>query len=555
MVKRNKNKFKSLKIKISPSALFKPSSARSVRDISPKVHPSTNDCYPLNKLCRLCLLSNTNMEPIFSYPGDNLLAHKIAQCTGLEITENTDQGIPSSICGQCKKQLEQCHEFRLLCWKNNEVLHNLHAILSPKKPKPPALRANPVVQLEKLDLNSSHLNCKEIDLQQLYSPVKQTRSADTPQPKIPNLKTPKKNEEQQVRKLYSPLSSNKKTKNAPALSKELVVCLTPVSSALINKYKKAPLKPVTQTKAAVKSFPLQIKSRGRPLKIVRKPVIKIAKRTFKPLKPSKPAKPAKPAKTPATQAKKQKAKQVEIAVPPKKRKQNFESTPAAASVVTVTCTLCTQTFNNEKNLNRHMATHENSRKQNRVFNCDVCNKEYLKASQLTDHLRSAEHIKNAGANVLDEADVSILPDESAEISILPDNDEESIGHHDLSSIRAHDSVGLSRDEEMEDYQSAIRSPPSPDTNDLSQQPASIEDEQQGNGGFQSEIIEPSIEEDNVVRDVSPVVSESYISRIGGVQYSDVCSTNNAENLFNGSGVESLNSSRRVTFSDITEIVE
>lgn len=51
----------------------------------PKVHPALDDCYPLNKLCRLCLLSNTNMEPIFAYTGDIELSQRIFQCTGLEV--------------------------------------------------------------------------------------------------------------------------------------------------------------------------------------------------------------------------------------------------------------------------------------------------------------------------------------------------------------------------------------------------------------------------------------------------------------------------------------
>lgn len=51
----------------------------------PKVHPALDDCYPLNKLCRLCLLSNTSMEPIFAYTGDIELSQRIFQCTGLEV--------------------------------------------------------------------------------------------------------------------------------------------------------------------------------------------------------------------------------------------------------------------------------------------------------------------------------------------------------------------------------------------------------------------------------------------------------------------------------------
>lgn len=538
-----------------------PINATSIDNVaSPRVHPATNDCYPLNKLCRLCLLSNINMEPIFSYPGDDHLAQKIFQCTNLEIKENADNGIPTSLCGPCKKQLDQCYEFRLLCWKNNEILHNLHAILSPPKrivtkPPPSVMRANPVVQLEKLNLSPSIMptpskrdkpvvsNFGEVLLSQLYTPSRR---------------------------------GHKAVKTQPQFTKELVVRLSPVPVSLINKYKKAT---VTQTKAAMKSFPQSPNPRGRPkgsvkeaakpvFKPVFKPVVKpVVKRIGRPMaKPKIIPKPkvikAKVEKKSVTAVatKKQKAKRAEIAVPPKKRKENFETAP---TVTTATCVLCTQAFNSVKSLSRHMATHENNRKNNRVFNCDVCNKEYLKASQLTDHLRSTDHIENAARNGVDEGEVSILPDESeAEVSILPDDADVSILPDDhITTANVNVSVESSDNPEQEPeeitdrvVEESERRQPSPDTNDNSQQ---NEPAQQCVESMASEINVQPEAEINTNRDASPIPVESESSRSleGGVQYSDVCSTNNAENLLNGSGADPFNASRRVTFSDITEIVE
>lgn len=582
MARRGRGKPKAaLKRKTAPLSALKASGATSLGH-SVNVHPPTNDCYPLNKLCRLCLLSNTNMEPIFSYNGDNRLAQKIFQCTNLKITEYVDQGIPTSICGQCKKQLDQCYEFRLLCWKNNEVLHNLHAILSPKKASHPAMRSNPIVQLEKLPLNSDLMTPKAINLQQLYSPAKRGRGANSSKQNFGEIA---------LNQLYTPSRrGHNAAKSFPRFSKELVVRLTPVSMALVNKYKKTQ---VTQTKAAVKSFPQSEKRRGRPPKQVTKTnaISRVEKRVVKPVKPVKPAKPIKPvkavtpvksakpaksekqkknkkpAKVPAPVVKKPKIKR-EIAMPPKKRKENFQTSVSAATVM-VTCSLCMQPFNNEKNLSRHMATHENSRKQNRVFSCDLCQKEYLKASQLTDHLRSSEHIQNAAADVPDDADVSILPDEDeaeAAESILPDNDEDQMLAFEQTAIaRSPAPVESSQDAEPEPEEitdqpvdhEVERPQPSPDTNETSQPIVPVEDEEQPAEVFQPEAVEPPVEEPNINRDASPIPvdSESSRSREGGVQYSDVCSTNNAENLFNGSEADSFNASRRVTFSDITEIVE
>lgn len=198
-----------------------------------------------------------------------------------------------------------------------------------------------------------------------------------------------------------------------------------------------------------------------------------------------------------------------------------------------------------------------------MFNCDVCNKEYLKASQLTDHLRSTDHIENAARNGVDEGEVSILPDESeADVSILPDDAEVSILPDDHTTpAEVNDSVESPDNPEQEPeeitdrvVEETERSQPSPDTNDNSQQnePA----QQDGEPAASETSVQPEAEM-NTNRDASPIPVESESSRSleGGVQYSDVCSTNNAENLLNGSGADPFNASRRVTFSDITEIVE
>uniref|UniRef100_A0A1Q3F1V7 Uncharacterized protein n=1 Tax=Culex tarsalis TaxID=7177 RepID=A0A1Q3F1V7_CULTA len=482
----------------------------------PKVHPALDDCYPLNKLCRLCLLSNTNMEPIFTYTGDIELSQRIFQCTGLEIHENEDKGIPTAICGQCRRQLDQCHEFRTLCWKNNDVLHNLNLILSPRKVRsaaPTMMSAVPIVQVEKLNISprlmakskgtsaktrgnkgGSSKSYGEISLSQLYTPSKRGHKAA----KIPN-----------------------------RFSRELVICLTPMSPALVNKYKKKITK--TQTKAAMKSFPPtkpakspKNKNSVTPRRPVGRPPLKI--------KVTKQKAP-KPAKTPAAAAKKTKAKSVEIAVPPKKRKQNFEPAPEA-KVLSISCSLCLQTFNNMKNLARHTAAHENNRKQNRVFNCDICQKEYLKASQLTDHLRSDEHVNNAASNVPDEADVSILPDEQS--SILPDTNGEQ---ENISTTVASptDEVG------QEAFPADSEQPSAAEVTEKEPEPEA--DREETNQPM--ELPEPP----RRVRQLSPISVESNSPTPDGVQYSDVCSTNNEENLLNGSGV------RRVSFAEVTEILD
>ncbi|XP_065076259.1 zinc finger protein pita-like isoform X2 [Ochlerotatus camptorhynchus] len=533
-------------------------SATSISNVAtPRVHPATNDCYPLNKLCRLCLLSNINMEPIFSYPGDDHLAQKIFQCTNLEIKENADNGIPTSLCGQCKKQLDQCYEFRLLCWKNNEILHNLHAILSPTKKVPqPVMRSNPVVQVEKLNLSPSLMP----------TPAKRGKPTINSFGEIP------------LSQLYTPSRrGHKAVKTHPQFTKELVVRLSPVPASLISKFKKTT---VTQTKAAMKSFPQSPRPRGRPkgsvkatakpvVKRVAKPIVKhIAKPIAKPIAKLKvipktftKSKVEKKVVVPVA-AKKHKAKRAEIAVPPKKRKENFQTAP---TVTTATCVLCTQAFNSVKSLSRHMATHENNRKNNRVFNCDVCKKEYLKASQLTDHLRSADHVENAARNGANFDEISILPDESeAEVSILPDDTEVSILPDDHSTAEVNVSVESSENAEQEPEEitdrvadETERCQPSPDTNDNSQQnePAQEDVVNDRSHGLETNV-QPEAEI-NTNRDASPIPVDSDSSRSleGGVQYSDVCSTNNAENLLNGSGADPFNASRRVTFSDITEIVE
>lgn len=648
-------------------------SATSNRVPSPKVHPSTNNCYPLNKLCRLCLLSNTNMEPIFSYPGDTRLSQKIYQCTNLEIIENDDEGIPTAICGQCKRQLDQCHEFRLLCWKNNEVLHNLHAILNPKggshaqnirsinpfvglpsslslasdsgktatsptsvigtrltgnlytprsatKPTP-----QPVVQLQKLQLQQTN---NTLDLKAFCTPPKTTRGrkSDFGRHSFGEIS---------LDQLYTPSRrGHKVSKQLSRFSRELVVHLTPISASLIKKYKKASVAS-TQTKAAVKSFPQSPKTRGRPktppkpvpkakvasahkgkiekrvAKPVRKPaspppkqkpvrptkVVKPTKTVVKPVKISKPVKPVKAAKVtkpakPVKAVKTMKAKKDVIAMPPKKRKENFEQQPATTSL-SVTCSLCTQSFNNEKNLSRHMAAHENGRKQNRVYNCVICKREFLKANQLTDHLSSAEHVNNVNAN--EEAnDVTIsedtiMPDEETGVSILPDDEEEPevitdepTNDVNLPQNTVADEEPLQEEQEPEPAAETITDdttdvadtnlpPPSPDTNEAAPPPPPSpppphEAMEEGEPQAPEETPEnpepaaeePAAEEINTNRDASPIpVDDDSLpaTQDDGVQYSDVCSTNNAENLVNGGGADNCNASRRVTFSDITEIVE
>ncbi|XP_039440332.1 muscle M-line assembly protein unc-89-like isoform X2 [Culex pipiens pallens] len=456
----------------------------------PKVHPALDDCYPLNKLCRLCLLSNTNMEPIFTFTGDIELSQRIFQCTGLEIHENEEKGIPTSICGQCKRQLDQCHEFRTLCWKNNDVLHNLNLILSPRKVRPAAtptlMSAVPIVQVEKLKINPSLL-------------PKQSKPASSSKQRSSS----KSYGEVALSQLYSPSKrGHKAAKLSNRFTRELVICLTPMPQTLLNKYKKKVAK--TQTKAAMKSFsptqpaksPKQLATPGR--KSVKPLKIKIAK-----------PKTSKPEKTPQAAAKKTKAKPVEIAVPPKKRKQHFEPVPEA-KVLAISCSLCMQSFSNMKNLARHTAAHENNRKQSRVFNCDVCQKEYLKASQLTDHLRSAEHVNNAANNAPDEADVSILPDEQ---SILPDTN----GQQDNIST-------------------TVASP----TDEVGRQVASSDAEEEEQAMPQPRPAR---------RQLSPISVDSDSLTPDGVQYSDVCSTNNEESLLNGSAA------RRVSFAEVTEILD
>lgn len=172
-------------------------------------------------------------------------------------------------------------------------------------------------------------------------------------------------------------------------------------------------------------------------------------------------------------------------------------------------------------------------------------------AQLSEHLQSAEHIACAGPSVLEEADVSILPDnddEQLQIASKDISKNISTTETDVEEIIVNPVI----------YGSDNRQP-SPDTNDASQQDIDHAGDPKAVEVNETEAsIEPSAtNEVPVNRDASPIPvdSESSISRDGGVQYSDVCSTNNAENLFNGSGTESFNSSRRVTFSDITEVVD
>ncbi|XP_058821568.1 uncharacterized protein LOC131683533 isoform X2 [Topomyia yanbarensis] len=581
MVKRGRRRGKKALKRDGSQLVAKPSSATSNIDFSPRVHPSTNDCYPLNKLCRLCLLSNTNMEPIFSFPGDDRLVDKIFQCTNLKISENDNQGIPTSICGQCKKQLDQCYEFRLLCWKNNEVLHNLHAILSPRKATAPIARpeqtilSNPVVQLKKLDMNAGPSQRDQIDLSKLCSTPRAGKRGNSSRRSFGEIS---------LNQLYTPTRRGHKASSIyPRFSKELVVRLSPISAALINKYKK--VAGSTKTKAAVKSFAQPVKPRGRPKSFPQSvtkakppsaskppPVFKspspakspsatktrVEKRTPKVTKATKPIKSPKATKPKpaAPVAKKPKVKRVEIAMPPKKRKENF----AAVVPTTVTCLLCSQSFVSQKTLSRHMATHENNRKLNRIFNCDACHKEYLKPSQLAEHLSSAEHIVNAGSDE---------PDQAAEESILPDNNDDDDEGEMITDDNppvvpvevAHDTSAEVEDiTDQPAHEEIDRQQPSPDTNVVSQHSDDhgVEDnEQQMAQTCENEGEQPSARENVINRDASPIPvdSESSRSRDGGVQYSDVCSTNNEENLFNGSGTDVFNSSRRVTFSDITEVVD
>lgn len=580
MAKRGRRRggFKKAKTNLPSVGKTQPSNATSFGNFgTPKIHPASNDCYPLNKLCRLCLLSNNNMEPIFPYPGDKRLAEKILQCTNLEIKENPEQGIPNSICGQCKKQLDQCYEFRLLCWKNDEILHNLHAILSPQRKTPyqqqqqPQLpiqspsRSNPVVQVQKMNLSS------------IVTP-RRGRMARKSFGEVP------------LSQLYTP-SRFGHMRNKPQFTRELVVRLTPISSSLINKYKKAAAaKKVTQTKAAMKSFPQPVKARGRPAKVIpkaakaRAPIVKAKIRIAKPKAEkkqtkAKASKAPKASKTPkvskaatAAALKKHKAKRADSSVPPKKRKQNFETAPP--TVATATCVLCTQTFTSVKSLGRHMATHENSRKNNRVFNCDICKKEYLKGSHFAEHLDSAEHLSNAARNDADESGLSILPDGvEPEVSILPDDDGERIVPDEPSVTEVNVSLDSSVNQEPEPEPEEItdelppameeRQQPSPDeTNDNTQQdePSQLDESAEPEDVVTNDKTvnedEPTAEVVNVDRDPSPipVESESSRSREGAAQFDEPGSTN--ENLFNGNGsADASNASRRVTFSDITEIVE
>ncbi|XP_058452093.1 uncharacterized protein LOC131430869 isoform X2 [Malaya genurostris] len=548
MVKRRGKAKKALK-KIGSLAVMKPS---HVISNTAKVHPNdTNDCYPLNKLCRLCLLSNTNMEPIFSFPGDERLVDKIFQCTNLKITENADQGIPTSICGQCKKQLDQCYEFRLLCWKNNEVLYNLHAILSPRNTAQTVARPdntilpNPVVQLRKLNINSSSSQPDEIDLLKLYTPPKTGKRSNLSRRSFGEIS---------LDQLYTPSRRGHKSSTFPRFLKELVVQLTPLSTTFINKYRKTVGS--TKTKAAVKSFAQLTSPRGRSKSsqpaTKAKPVAKqspaVKTKIEKKMSNINSIKFSKTKPTPAV--KKNKIKRIEIAVPPKKRKENFTT----AVPTTVTCLLCSQTFISQKNLSRHMATHENNRKQKRIFNCDVCHKEYLKPQQLAEHLSSAEHIVNVVPNA---------PDEGIEESILPDNDEGDLITDDNPPVVTCDITNDIAEVEITDqsnHQELDRQQQSPDTNDISQNSDHVVENERQQPAESNEIEgeEPSASESAIIRDASPIPldSESSRSRDGGVQYSDVCSTNNEENLFNGSsGTDVFNTSRRVTFSDITEVVD
>lgn len=476
----------------------------------PKVHPTSDDCYPLNKLCRLCLLSNTNMEPIFAYTGDIELSQRIFQCTGLEIHENEDKGIPTSICGQCRRQLDQCHEFRTLCWKNNDVLRNLNLILSPKKvrPEPAAaapsmMSAVPIVQVEKLKINPSLLpKSKAAKAASKQKAAKSSRSFG----------------EISLSQLYTPSKrGHKAVKIPPQFSRELVICLTPMSPALVNKYRKKALKK-TQTKAAVKSFPSTQPAKSSRVEKKSATPGKLAPIKIKVGRP----KSSKAEKTPPASAKKTKAKSAEIAVPPKKRKENFQPTPEA-KVLTISCSLCMQTFSNMKNLSRHTAAHENNRKQNRVFNCDICQKEYLAQDQLTDHLRSAEHVNNAANNAPDEADVSILPDEQ---SILPDTNGEQ---ENISTTVATPTEELGREASPEDLQSIA----------IEESVAEVVEE----------VIQSVVPTPRIRRQLSPISVDSDSPRSDDVQYSDVCSTNNEESFLNGS------TARRVSFAEVTEILD
>lgn len=478
----------------------------------PKVHPTSDDCYPLNKLCRLCLLSNTNMEPIFAYTGDIELSQRIFQCTGLEIHENEDKGIPTSICGQCRRQLDQCYEFRTLCWKNNDVLRNLNLILSPRKIRPEPLPATPtmmsavpIVQVERLKINPS-----------LLPKSKAGKTASKPKA----TKSSKNYGEISLSQLYTPSKRGHKTIKIPEkFSRELVICLTPMSPALVNKYRKKTPK-TTQTKAAVKSFPSTQSGKGS--RVEKKSDQKLAPIKIKVGRP----KSSKVEKTPPASGKKTKAKSAEISVPPKKRKENFQPTPEA-KVLSISCTLCTQTFSNMKNLSRHTAAHENNRKQNRVFNCDICQREYLAQDQLTDHLRSAEHVNNAANNAPDEGDISILPDEQ---SILPDTNGEP---ENISTTVATPTDELGRE----------ASPDVPQLNATEESVAEVVEEV--NQPVDSQVVQTP----RMHRQLSPISVGSDSPRSDDVQYSDVCSTNNEEGFLNGS------TARRVSFAEVTEILD
>lgn len=495
------------KSKNTPAPKLASGGAKQSSVISPKVHPALEDCYPLNKLCRLCLLSNTNMEPIFSYTGDIGLSQRIFQCTSLEIHENEGKGLPTSICGQCKHQLDQSYEFRTLCCKNNEVLQNLNLILSPKKAKPSApsmMSAVPIVQIEKLPIGPN-----------LLPPGKKVAKRD---------KSSKSYGEIPLSQLYTPSKrGHKAAKGLNRFTRELVICLTPMSAALVNKYKKKD--PKTKTKAAVKAYaPPQAGKSPR----VQKQLVK-SPRKLTPVAKQKTPKPVKAAAA-LIVTKKAKAKPVEIAVPPKKRKQNFQPVPEP-KVLTVSCTLCAQTFNNLKNLSRHTAAHENNRKQNRVFNCDICQKEYLKPAQLTDHLRSVEHVQNAASHAPDEADVSILPDEQ---SILPDTN----GQQDnISTTVASPMAEQEEEREHSIDREAARSQPSP------------EPEMEANGIDEEPAADETIHSERAVYNLSPISVESGSPRSADVQCD---STNNEENLL---GDDSFTSARRVSFAEVTEILD
>lgn len=215
-----------------------------------------------------------------------------------------------------------------------------------------------------------------------------------------------------------------------------------------------------------------------------------------------------------------------------------------------------------------------SRKNNRVFNCDICKKEYLKGSHFAEHLDSAEHLSNAARNDADESGLSILPDGvEPEVSILPDDDGERIVPDEPSVTEVNVSLDSSVNQEPEPEPEEItdelppameeRQQPSPDeTNDNTQQdePSQLDESAEPEDVVTNDKTvnedEPTAEVVNVDRDPSPipVESESSRSREGAAQFDEPGSTN--ENLFNGNGsADASNASRRVTFSDITEIVE